>query len=280
MIYIVNVSGGLASFEALHRTIERYGKEQTVALFADTLIEDADLYRFLDDQERVFGIEITRLSDGRTPFGVWIATRMIRRIVNGKRLAKCSLLLKTQIINSHIAREYAGVANTRVFGYTWDETHRMEALSRNLAPVECWFPLSEPPYVDKCDIANICQQHGIQPPRLYAQGFAHNNCGGGCVWAGQAHWAHVYRTLPDVYARWEAEEQRFQKETGTSHTILSVAQRYGKPRPMSLREFRETVLDVQAEFDVTEFGGCGCFASGYEDEAVSAAQQANEGTDD
>jgi hypothetical protein len=26
MIYIVNVSGGLASFEALYRTIERYGK--------------------------------------------------------------------------------------------------------------------------------------------------------------------------------------------------------------------------------------------------------------
>jgi 3'-phosphoadenosine 5'-phosphosulfate sulfotransferase (PAPS reductase)/FAD synthetase len=237
-----------------------------VALFADTLIEDADLYRFLDDQERVFGIKIKRLSDGRTPFDVWIKTRMIKRIINGKRLAKCSLLLKTQIINDYIDGEYGEYA-TRVFGYTWDETHRMEAIRRNLAPVPCWFPLSEPPYVDKCDIANTCQQHGIQPPRLYAQGFAHNNCGGGCVWAGQAHWAHLYRTLPDVYARWEAEEQRFQQETGTTHTILSISTRYHKNRAMSLREFRETVLEVQAEFDVAEFGGCGCFTSGYETEA-------------
>ena len=52
MLYIVNVSGGLTSFEALRRTIERHGKDSTVAVFADTKIEDADSYRFLSDQER------------------------------------------------------------------------------------------------------------------------------------------------------------------------------------------------------------------------------------
>ena len=66
MKYIVNVSGGLTSFEALRRTIERHGKENTHAIFADTSIEDEDLYRFLDDQERYFDITIERVKDGRT----------------------------------------------------------------------------------------------------------------------------------------------------------------------------------------------------------------------
>lgn len=264
MLYIVNVSGGLASFEALRRTIETHGTAHTVAIFADTLIEDADLYRFLDEQERSFGIEIKRLSDGRTPFDVWIDERMIRRIINGKRLAKCSLKLKTEIIDRYIAAEYSAVRYCRIFGYTWDEQHRMAAIQRNLAPVPCWFPLAEPPYLDKCDIAQQCRDLGIEVPRLYQLGMTHNNCGGGCVWAGQAHWAHVWRTLPDVYARWEAEELRFQRETGTTHTILSVKRRYqAKSQSMTLQEFRQQVLEPQQEFDLLEFGGCGCFASGY-----------------
>ena len=40
MKYIVNVSGGLTSFEALRRTIEPHGKENTHAYFADTKQED------------------------------------------------------------------------------------------------------------------------------------------------------------------------------------------------------------------------------------------------
>jgi hypothetical protein len=70
MKYIVNVSGGLTSFEALRRTIARYGKENTHPVFADTLAEDADLYRFLADQERYFDMTFHRAVDGRTPWQV------------------------------------------------------------------------------------------------------------------------------------------------------------------------------------------------------------------
>src|SRR5260221_3030318 len=62
--------GSLTSFEALRRTIERYCKENTHAIFADTMIEDEDLYRFLADQEWYFGITIERVKDGRTPWQV------------------------------------------------------------------------------------------------------------------------------------------------------------------------------------------------------------------
>ncbi|NJL06786.1 MAG: hypothetical protein HC911_18175 [Chloroflexaceae bacterium] len=255
MIYIVNVSGGLASFEALRRTIERYGVGNTVAVFADTLIEDPDLYRFLDDTERVLGVPITRLQDGRTPFEVWKQRRLIARIIRGNRVAKCSLELKRGVIDAWVAEHYPDGGYTLVFGYTWDEPHRMEKIAHRLAPVPTWFPLSEPPYLDKCGIAAIAQGLGIASPRLYEMGFSHNNCGGGCVWGGQAHWAHVHRVLPDVYARWERAEQDYREATGKDHSIL---QKY------TLHEYRTLVLEVQGEFDTDEWGGCGCFSSAYE----------------
>lgn len=91
------MSGGLTSFEALRRTIERHGKESTHAVFADTKIEDLSLYRFLDDQERYLGVKITRLVDGRTPFEVWEDERLIMDRRNG--FATCSDILKRRQIN-------------------------------------------------------------------------------------------------------------------------------------------------------------------------------------
>ena len=77
MKYIVNCSGGLTSFEALRRTLEVHGKANTHAYFADTQQEDEDLHRFLQEQERYFGIEIERVVDGRTIWEVWKQRRCI-----------------------------------------------------------------------------------------------------------------------------------------------------------------------------------------------------------
>ena len=73
MRYIVNVSSGLASAEALERTIARAGTENTIGVFADVkghstsehAGEDADNSRVLTDIERWFGIEIVRIVEGR-----------------------------------------------------------------------------------------------------------------------------------------------------------------------------------------------------------------------
>ena len=43
LLHVINFSGGLCSFWAAHRVKERYGPENMVLLFADTLIEDAGL---------------------------------------------------------------------------------------------------------------------------------------------------------------------------------------------------------------------------------------------
>jgi len=259
MYYIVNLSGGLTSFEALRRTIERYGREQTVALFTDTLIEDPDLYRFLDDQERYFNVIINRVADGRTPFDVWHDARAIRlKLPNGVEVAPCSKILKREVGDKWIESNFAPGTYTRVFGMSWDGVHRMERLEAELAPVPVWFPLAEPPYVDKCYIADMLERLGIAVPALYLDGFDHNNCGSGCVRAGQAHWALVYRKRPNIYALWEAREARFLAEVNPNATILRD-RRGGETKPLPLSEFRER-LGRGEGYDRDEWGGCGCFA--------------------
>ena len=52
---IVFYSGGKASFLAAHRVIERYGVEGVTLLFTDTMTEDSDLYRFLDESSVALG---------------------------------------------------------------------------------------------------------------------------------------------------------------------------------------------------------------------------------
>lgn len=55
MTAVVSLSGGVGSWFAGRRWIDRHGADDTVLLFADTLIEDPDLYRFPERYRRIFG---------------------------------------------------------------------------------------------------------------------------------------------------------------------------------------------------------------------------------
>ena len=68
MKHIVSVSGGIGSYFTLKRVIEKHGRSSVTAVFCDTLAEDGDLYRFLEDIEDRFKISIVRLCQGKTPF--------------------------------------------------------------------------------------------------------------------------------------------------------------------------------------------------------------------
>ena len=70
MKHIVSLSGGSASAVAAERVINRYGLENTILWFADTLWEDEDLYRFLEDLEMRWEKKIIRHTDGRNPLQV------------------------------------------------------------------------------------------------------------------------------------------------------------------------------------------------------------------
>lgn len=64
--HIVSYSGGIGSAITADMICKEYGKDNVVLLFADTLIEDNDLYRFNIDVINLLRCRFERIAEGRT----------------------------------------------------------------------------------------------------------------------------------------------------------------------------------------------------------------------
>lgn len=230
--YIVSVSGGLGSFEALRRTIERHGKENTVAIFADVGVvkdelgrnvsgEDESLYTFLDDIERHLAIKILRL---RHPHYTDIWDVFFKKKMMGSSLRDpCSQQLKRKQISDWMKdNNYTSENSVRVLGFGRAEAGRAITYERYMKELnwEVWFPLIDEPYCDNETIKAYLQNHSITLPKLYEDGFGHNNCGGFCVKMGLGQAYDLYKNYPHRYLYHESMEQKFQKEMNTDATIF------------------------------------------------------------
>jgi hypothetical protein len=225
---VVMFSGGIGSWAAAKRVAERHGTGDLTLLFSDTLTEDPDLYRFLGEAAAGIGGELVRLCDGRD---IWQVFRD-ERFLGNHRIDPCSKLLKRLPADRWLA-EHCDPADTVVYvGIDWTESQRQ--------------------------MLDSLRAQGIEPPRLYALGFAHNNCGGGCVKAGIGHFAHLLKVLPDVYATWERNEQELRETLGGKAAILTD-RRGGERHPMTLRDLRKRIQGG-GQVDMFEIGGCGCFS--------------------
>ncbi|MCC7408308.1 MAG: hypothetical protein IT442_09560 [Phycisphaeraceae bacterium] len=254
---VVMFSGGVGSWAAARRVADTHGTDGLILLFADTLIEDIDLYRFLDEAAADIGAPLVKVADGRTPFEVF---RDVRYLGN-TRIAPCSRILKQEVTRKWMAENAPDAVV--VLGIDWTEEHRIVGARKGWEPWEVEFPLCERPYVMKPDLLNDLEARGIRRPKLYAEGFEHNNCGGGCVRAGIGQFRHLYRQRPEIFRQWEQGEEEMRALLVSNVTILRD-RTGGITRPMTLRELRNR-LDVQPSlFDGEEWGGCGCFV-GYED---------------
>jgi 3'-phosphoadenosine 5'-phosphosulfate sulfotransferase (PAPS reductase)/FAD synthetase len=252
--FLISYSGGVGSWAATKRIVDEHGPDGVVLLFADTMMEDADLYRFLDETSAAFGIPITRIADGRTPWQVFEDVRMI----GNSRIDPCSRVLKREILNKWRDTHCDPATTKLVFGIDWTESHRFARIKERSAPWQCVAPMLNKPYLSKLEMMKILADTGIKPPDLYSKGFAHNNCGGFCVKAGLSHFSHLLRTLPDLYRFHESEEQRL-RDKGINGTILRL-RRNDDLRPITLKEFRERIECETADFFPPDdmAGGCGC----------------------
>jgi len=93
--HVVMFSGGVCSWAAAKRVVERHGKEGVVLLFADTKMEDEDLYRFLDEAAENVGVPMVKIEDGRNP---WEVMRDAK-IIGNSRVDPCSSVLKRKLLN-------------------------------------------------------------------------------------------------------------------------------------------------------------------------------------
>lgn len=255
---IINFSGGLCSFFAAKRVIERHGKADCVLLFADTLIEDSDLYRFNEQCSAHLGIPITRVCRGETPW------ELFRRkgLIGNDRFPICSIILKREPLDEWHRINCWEMDSIIYVGLDWTEEHRLRRLREDKPHWRIEAPMTEEPIWDKCRMTAETEALGIDIPRLYRLGFPHNNCGGRCVRAGISHFVHLLAVLPEAFLEWEREELACQEDflkRGISSNWFTILKdrRGGVTKPMTLRQLRERV-EAGELLDKDDWGGCGC----------------------
>lgn len=254
--HIVMFSGGVASWAAAKRvaSIVEPGDKLTL-LFADTLMEDEDLYRFIAEASVNIQGELVTLCEGRTPWEIFNDVRFL----GNTRIDPCSRILKRKICRDWLEDNCDPESTIVYLGLDFTEMHRLNA--DRWTPWKISAPLFDPPYMMKEELIGLLKNEEIAPPRLYKMGFPHNNCGGFCIKAGHAHFALLLKVMPDRFAYHEEHERRLRKELGKDVSILRD-RKGGDTKPMTLEEFRierenEIEIDSQHAFD---WGGCGCFS--------------------
>ena len=250
-MYQISFSGGLGSGISALIAYEQ-GLDFNL-IFADTLIEDDDLYRFNADIAKTCQKEIIVLKDGRTPWGVFIDKRWI----GNSRTAHCSTELKSKPVKAWLD-ENSDISDPLVLGMDWSELDRIERAQKNWGdrPV---VSLLNKYNIGRSDYDGILKKYGIKKPRLYKMGYEHNNCGGFCVKAGQVQFERLFRTMPERY-KWHEEQMIIATDkigpTAKPFLRMTVA---GKLEYLNLAEFREHLETGTAELDMFSGSGCGCF---------------------
>lgn len=246
-------SGGAASWAAARRVVDEHGPADVTLLFTDTLTEDEDLYRFLDEAAADVGVELVKLADGRD---IWQVFKD-ERFLGNSRVDPCSRILK-RALSRRWLEEHRDPADTAiVLGLDWTEVHRFERSRKAWDPWAVEAPMVDPPYRLKADVLADLELRGIRAPRLYGMGFEHNNCGGGCVKAGRSHFVQLLRVFPARYAEWESREEEVRQHIGADVAILRD-RADGDSKPLTLARLREEV-DAGMSQPMFELGGCACF---------------------
>ena len=177
MNHVVLFSGGWSSWQTAKRVRERIGPDADLTLlFTDTLIEDPDLYRFIEEAAADVPGRLVRIADGRDPWQTFYDTRYL----GNTRADPCSRILKRTLTKHLLLDCYDPEDTILYFGITWDEAERLEAIQANYAKIgfRAEAPLCEEPLValGQAARAETYRTAGIEEPRLYKLGFSHNNC--------------------------------------------------------------------------------------------------------
>ncbi|MCK5564524.1 MAG: phosphoadenosine phosphosulfate reductase family protein [Planctomycetes bacterium] len=246
MKHIISFSSGLSSALVGARVIEKFGKDNTVFVFMDTTTEDADNYRFLSDYKKHFNVPIKTLCVGKTPFEVLEAAKM----VGSQYAAKCTEILKI-IPFRNFLETLGGEPLTIHIGYDFSEVERCDATTEAYKKLgyAVDYPLLWKPYEYRKYSQVAREDWNIEPPRMYALGYKHANCGGQCVKAGRGDWKRTYINFPERYEEAESWEAHMIKNVTAKLFTILRDQSNQEVKPVTLKEFRELITPPPEELD-------------------------------
>ena len=227
--------------------------------------EDQDTYRFIKDAQENLGAELVVVKDskGRDIWSVYHT----RRFLGNSRQANCSIELKQKPCLEWLKSNCSSEDTVVYVGIDWTESHRLpaiqEAYGKHGYTAEA--PLCDAPFLDKADMIEAAEREGLKPPRAYAMGYPHNNCGGFCVRAGKGQFKMLLDHDRERYMFHENREIELRKYLEKPVTILRE-NTGGKRVNLTLRSYRERIESQPDLFGEDDFdlGGCGCFSQ-FED---------------
>lgn len=239
--YVVSVGGGLSSTLALPmKTIANYGRGNVDLIMCRLPNEDPDVWKLVSAVQNLTGIEIKMIGLNKTPWDIFFELGYINPVMGRGRADPCSKVLKREYLAAYMQEHYDPKATTLCLGITAHEySDRWFDIHKNWTK-QGWTvaaPLADDKRITRESMMDDCERLFGFVPRLYKYGFDHNNCGGACIKAGQSQWAMLLYYLPDVYAWWEENEERFRREINPDIAILR-RQRKSIVSPLPLKDFR------------------------------------------
>jgi hypothetical protein len=196
-------SCGAASAVAAKRTIEKYGKDNTIRVLNNPIKEeDSDNLRFLKDVEKWLGIEIEFVTSKEYPSQSCVDVWEKRKYMSGVLGAPCTMILKKRARQDW---EKENPVDWHVLGFTVDEKKRHEKFIKserdNVLPVLIEDNLT------KDDCFKIIRNAGIELPRIYSLGYPNANCIACVKSSSPSYWQIVKDNHPHIFKE-RAEQSR------------------------------------------------------------------------
>ena len=191
-------SCGSASAYAAKLAVEKYG-DRCEVLYCDTLAhEHPDNRRFLADVERWIGKPVKILKSAKYE-DIYDVFRKTRWLI-GPKGARCTTEMK-----KNVRKAYQTVDDLHVFGFTFEEGHRIKKLHEENPEIDAEFPLYANG-ITKAECPQAVAAAGIEQPAMYRLGYKNNNCIG-CVKGGMGYWNKIRRDFPEYFARMSKMER-------------------------------------------------------------------------
>jgi 3'-phosphoadenosine 5'-phosphosulfate sulfotransferase (PAPS reductase)/FAD synthetase len=222
-------SGGITSAIACKLAIDLYGEDRCRVVFIDTKNEHDDVYRFMQDCEKLYNLPIETISSIPSHYesieDVWYKHKQLNT-ANG---AICSNVLKRK------ARERWEKDNTwthQVFGFETDkkELNRAIAMKLDHAHTKPIFPLLMFG-MTKEDCIEYIKPYGIELPIAYRLGFSNSNClKSFCISGGIGYWQKIQREFPEQFSKMAKIEHDLTSIRGYQVTMLKDQSKEAKQK--------------------------------------------------
>lgn len=151
--------------------------------------EHPDNDRFAADCEKWFGVPILTLKAEKYQGSIYEVFRQ-RKYISGISGAPCTLLLKKEV-----RRAFQQPGDIHVFGYTSEESNRIERFIDANADIKTWFVLEDKGLMHSDTLAMV-ERAGIELPTMYKLGYKHNNCRGCARATGAGYWNKIRVDFP------------------------------------------------------------------------------------